>query len=487
MLLDDVRRQIRQWERDLGLPLWLRDETLVVGVSGGPDSLAMLHMLARNGLHDARHLLVGHLDHGLRASSTNEARAVALLCENWGVDCVVKAMDVATVASEEKLSIEEAARLVRYEFLGDLARDAGCQRIVVGHTADDQAETILMHFVRGAGLDGLRGMGPISPLAGSPELFVVRPLLAVTRADVMEYCKTHELVPMFDPSNDDLTFFRNRLRHELLPLLESYNPQIRERLLRTAEVVRADVDYLDVQARKHLDSIMEGVAHDYLRLALEPWRQLPLSLRRRTLREAVWQLHQSLRDVSFAPIEQARYVAEHGDVGARSSLPGPLELVVGYDTILIREQTDSTELEGPQLVDKGVRSLAVPGLVKLNKGWQIRADASTRHAFRQHSQTPNRWREYIDADAAGSLIVRARRRGERMVPLGMHGNHAKLSDIMIDAKIPRTLRARWPVVANHAHPVWLVGLRIDDRVRIHAGTKRVIQLRCDHVGAAEEP
>lgn len=479
MLHDDVRRQLNQWEHDLEAPLWHANETVIVGVSGGPDSLALLHMLAQNGLHDPRRLLVGHLDHRLRKTSAQEAQAIVTLCAQWELDCVVDAVDVAAMAQRRKLSIEEAARLARYEFLGNLARGAGCRTVIVGHTADDQAETVLMHFIRGTGLDGLSGMAPVSSLPGFEDLSLVRPFLAVTRQDVANYCATYNLDPVHDPSNEDLTYFRNRLRHELLPLLASYNPQIRERMLRTAEVVRAEVNYLEGKTEEVLDSVTKKESHDHMRLIRQAWRQLPLNFRRRTLREAVWRLRRSLRDVSYAPIELARSVAETGHVGARANLPGSLELVVEYETFLIGDAAQADDRPEPQVKDSDARKLEVPGVVGLRNGWQIQADPSTMRAFSVHCESPNRWHAYVDADLAGPMLVRARQRGERMQPLGMQGDHAKLSDMMIDAKLPRALRALWPLVANRAHPIWLVGLHIDERVRIHKGTQRVIQLRCD--------
>lgn len=483
MLQERVRRQMNRWERDSGYAFWQAEDTIVAGISGGPDSLALLHMLARRGLHTPDRLVTGHLDHGLRATSGEEAEAVAALCQQWGITCVVEAVDVAYLAKKERLSTEEAARKARYAFLGRVAREVGSKHVVVGHTADDQAETILMHLVRGAGLDGLRGMLPSVTLAGFPEVALLRPLLSVTRREIENYCGNYDLQPIRDPSNEDLSFFRNRLRHELLPILESYNPQLRERLLRTAAVIRGDIDYLDARTALALRSLIVESTPGLLRLKIDPWQQLPLSLRRRTLREGVWRLRQSARDVGFAVIEQAREIAERGQVGAKSTLPGGIELEVEYDTLLLHDPHSVQAVHVPQVPEGREFEFPVPGKIVLKAGWRLRAEIYSLRQFRARRQKADDWQAYVDADLAGALHVRTRQVGERMQPLGMNGGHAKVSDIMINEKLPAALRASWPVVANDDHPVWLVGIRLDERAKVHERTQRVIQLRCEQPNA----
>ncbi|HZD11151.1 MAG TPA: tRNA lysidine(34) synthetase TilS, partial [Candidatus Binatia bacterium] len=207
------------------------------------------------------------------------------------------------------------------------------------------------------------------------------------------------------------------------------------------------------------------------------------SLRRRTLRRAVWQLRRSLRDVSFSPIEQARLVAEEGQVGARSTLPGDLVLVLEYDTLLLHGSEWKRQVSAPQLLGEAVRTLPVPGSVRLDNGWQIQATYHERAKITASQRALDAWRECIDAEKAGRLTLRARRSGERMQPFGLQGHSAKIADIMINEKVPAYLRARWPIVANERHAVWIPGLVLDDRVRVNEKTHGVIQLRCSRVGA----
>jgi len=271
-LSGEVRRYGQRYE------MFRPGEAVVVGVSGGPDSLCLLHLLHGLAPELGLRLHVAHLDHGLRGAAAHEdARFVAAFAASLGLPCTVGTADVHALMDEAGLSLEEAARQARYRFLGEVARAAGAPIIAVGHNADDQAETVLMHFLRGSGLAGLRGMLPKTPLGayrlgdawafppdsrtssalqapGSVEAFrsprlvegsgsdlqLVRPLLATPRRAIAAYCAAHGLQPRFDQSNEDTTFFRNRLRHELLPILETYNPAIREILAHTATALAGD-------------------------------------------------------------------------------------------------------------------------------------------------------------------------------------------------------------------------------------------------------
>ena len=477
-LVVEIRRQIDAWEEELGHPFWTNEDVLVVGVSGGPDSLALLHLLARAGLHEPQSIVVAHLDHLLRSSSTDEAGALARLCQRWALRFTIEAVDVGHLARTSDMTVEEAARTSRYHFLGKIAQEVGSHHVVVGHTANDQAETVLMHMIRGTGLAGLRGMKPASAMPDFADIFLLRPLLAVTRLQVEAYCKAHDLYPVYDASNTDVSFFRNRLRHHLLPLLEEYNPQILERLLNTAEVVRADVEFLESETDAALHALVRHSEKDMLRLDLERWRQLPLSLRRRTLRQAVWRLRHSLRDVGFAPIEQARAVAERGQVGSKSNLPGGLLLELEYDALLLSDPRIGRGRSAPQCATEKSVPLAVPGAVPLKHGWQLQAEAVANVDPSSTNYDPDSWIEHIDADRAGTIGVRTRRAGERMQPLGMKGKSNKVADIMINNKLPAQLRRDWPIVANDHHVVWLVGIGLDERVRINKNTRSVIQLRC---------
>lgn len=457
-----------------------QDRPLVVGVSGGPDSLALLHALAEDGLYPREQLVVGHLNHRLRPTATEEAQFVARVCARWEVACFVEEADVAAQAQHESLSQEEAGRIARYRFLAALARRVGAPAVAVAHHAGDQAETVLMHFLRGSGLAGLRGMLPAGPLPEAPSLTLLRPLLFTSRTEIEAYCTASDLQPVVDESNRDITLFRNRLRHELLPLLESYNPQIRERLQYTSQVIAADYALLEQLGQEAWAEIVREEGEGWLRVDLAGWRALPLSLRRSTLRQAVRQLRRSLRDVTFAPVEQARQVVENGGVGAQATLPGDLLLTVEYDTWRLATPSADVPVRLPQLPAMEPLILPLPGRVSLAGGWILAASWRSDLSPAAIRANPDPWQAYLDPVSAGELVVRSRRSGERFQPLGMGGRTAAVKEVMINEKIPARLRQRWPLVANDQHLLWLVGHRLDQRARVTADTSAIIHLHCYH-------
>src|SRR5512138_2992617 len=217
------------------------DHPLVVGVSGGPDSLCLMSVLRKAGYR----IIVAHFNHKLRPDSDADANIVEQTAARLNLASVIESGDVRAFADAGKLSIEEAARILRYRFLMEQAHHFHAQAVAVGHTADDQAETVLMHFIRGAGLAGLKGMGYRTIIQMfDPEIPIVRPLLDTWREETIVYCGANGFRPRHDPSNASLDFFRNRLRHLLIPTLESYNPRFREVLWRTSRSLAGDYELL---------------------------------------------------------------------------------------------------------------------------------------------------------------------------------------------------------------------------------------------------
>ncbi|MBO9371414.1 MAG: tRNA lysidine(34) synthetase TilS, partial [Chloroflexi bacterium] len=343
--MSDLLREVRDFIRRHDL-LNVGDG-VVVGVSGGPDSLCLLHLLLRLRDECRLQLHVAHLHHGARGEDADaDAAFVADLAREWGLPATLAREDVPAIACQHKLAFEEAARRIRYAFLAHVAGRVGATKVAVGHNADDQAETVLMHFLRGAGLAGLRGMRPATPFAEYRLLqkvdrfplpdhlpILIRPLLGTPRARIEQYCAEQGLTPRFDRSNLDTTYFRNRLRHELLPLLETYNPNIRRRLCHTAEVVAADYELL-VQMREWAwGQVVREETEEAIVLDRAGWQAQPLALQRALLREAAYRLRPHLRDVDFVHVEAAVRVARAGTTGAQATLPGGLALTVGYDTL----------------------------------------------------------------------------------------------------------------------------------------------------------
>lgn len=463
---------------------------VVVGVSGGPDSLCLLHLLHRLAPAWSLRLHAAHLNHGLRGAEADaDADFVAAVAAEWGVPCTVERADVAALAAASGASLEEAARHARYAFLARVAGHVGADAIAVGHTADDQAETVLMHFLRGSGLAGLRGMLPVTPLTDyrllaqdAPEtaaLRLIRPLLDVPRSDVLAYCRAHGLQPRFDRSNEDTTFFRNRLRHELLPLLETYNPQVRRVLRHTATVLADDYALLHSLAEAAWAEVLREETPEGLVVDLARWRSLPTSLQRAVLRQAIGRRRRSLRNINFVHIERALEVLRAGQAGARATLPAGLEAVVGYDCFLVGEAGVGLPTgDAPQLAEPRL-PLAVPGVTALGRGWQVEAALLAPADLPASWQSnPDPWRAWLDADAVGPApALRTRRRGDRFQPLGMAGRHKLLAEFFTNLKVPPPARDRWPLLVTADDEIaWVCGLRVDQRAAVTPATRRVLQV-----------
>lgn len=486
---------------------WRAGDTIVAAVSGGPDSLCMLGALlslreAYPALAPGR-IVVAHLDHGLRGKDGQADSAwVRAFADSLGVPCVTHAEDVRALARRERRSLEDAARQARYAFLRRTAEEYGAVRICVGHTRDDQVETIVMHFVRGSGLTGLAGMRPFT---GN----VARPLLAVARADTVAYCAARGWQPRLDVTNENTAFLRNRVRHELLPELERYNPNLRDTLLRNAELIREDDRYLEEQTVALWPLATQSEAPDVLRFSLPILREAPPALRHRLLRQAVERLATTSGVTLGAQhIQAVERLIQSGQAGASLDLPGRLRVSREYDTLSFerRRQSASARRSTPEH-ELEVR-LPVPGSLALPElGWRITAviepagdspaaasgrlsgrlsghnsvgvtDSATGYHLPEAEAT-------LDADVAGNaLVVRTWRAGDRMQPLGMTAEK-KLQDVYSDAKVPRSLRRRLPLVCGRSHLLWVAGLRVDERARITPATRRLLKLRLEPLSPDE--
>ena len=471
-----------------------RAEQVVVGVSGGPDSLCLLHVLKRLAPQYRLGLQVAHLEHGIRGEESEaDAQFVSDLAQKWGLPITVEHADVPRLAQEEGLAIEEAARRARYGFLARVAVGTGASRIAVGHNADDQVETVLMHFLRGSGLAGLRGMLLRSPLGelrlgerlrdrpAACRLRLIRPLLEVPRSAVEDYCRRYGLEARFDRSNLDTTYYRNRLRHELLPTLEGYNPNIREVLRRTARVMAADYELLRREVGEAWGEILCQESKEAIVLDLEGWRALPLSLRRATLREAIHRLRRSLRNINWVHVENARRVAEGGETGAQATLPCHLMLTVDYKQLLVAEEGYLPPVNWPAV--GAPLPVAVPGITHLPRSeWQLIAQLVGRAHFPSAAlYSGERWQAFLDADVVGTeLMLRQRRREDRFQPLGMGGHSQRLQAFMINAKIPARHRDRVPLLVAGERIVWVCGWREDERAKVTESTQRILWLRFSH-------
>ena len=474
-LLDRVDAYIRRYA------LFQPGQRILIGVSGGADSLALLDLLCQLGYRP----VVAHLDHRLRPGSWRDAQFVLRAAARRSLPSIVLRQNVR-LARKPGHSLEEVARDLRYRFLLDEAHARRLDRVAVAHTADDQAETILMHLLRGAGPAGLRGMrpeAPLSPTSGSKELprvMLVRPLLETTRADTHAYCAARGLRHRADPTNLDTTYFRNRLRHHLLPLLETYNPEVKAVLRRMGEVMAGEIEWTSQLVDATWPSVSRAAGSQAVALIREPFACLPIGTQRAVMRRAFEILRPGLRDVSFEAIERgAVFVAGHA-AGRRAAMTGGLELLdLGHEVVL-------RELDGPvafpalpQLQTDELRRLPFAKELSLEEGWSLKMKRLTigKGGLELLSRGGSPNEIAVDADSVrGHLQVRSPQPGDRLRILGSRGT-SKVADVFVNAHIAWPARRHWPLVVDGDRIVWIAGLRLAHDYRLTAESRHAISLR----------
>ena len=439
---------------------------VLVGVSGGPDSVALLHALTLLRTDLALRLTVCHVHHGLRPEADRDAAFVEALAAD--LECPARVVRVE-VSRGGGRSLEEAARVARHAALARVARVTGASRIALGHTADDQAETVFMRVLQGAGPRGLAGI----PVRRGR---IVRPLLAVDRAAVQEHLTAHGLDSVDDATNRDTTFLRNRVRHELLPLLaERAGVPLAEALRRVARASREAVEALDALVRPRLADHLTRTPVGW-RLALAACSDLPAGAAKAVVRLALVEV--AAADRLGSGLRAAHLDALAGLLvavtGARVRLPGGVIVERGRDALWVLRPTASLE----------TTCLAIPGHVWA--GDMVGVTAAVEGPRLGRPDDPA-WEAWFDAEVlglgpgvdpapAGTLLVRARRPGERMVPFG-GGEPVRLTKLLGAAGVPRHARAGWPVIAHGGEVLWLLGVRRGAAAPLTTATRMVLRLR----------
>ena len=468
--MEELKQRVFRFIQKEGLIPGEADEKgrkMLVGVSGGADSICLLHILDQLKGILGVNLHVVHLNHMLRGvDSDSDAHYVAEFSRTLGIPAIIEKRDVETYRKEHRLSLEEAAREVRHVFFAEVAKSIGARCIALGHTQDDQVETILMHLVRGTGLGGLRGMGPITSLRlkGDRFLVVVRPLLEVAKKETEDYCHTNDLKPRSDLSNYSLDYARNRFRYELIPFLQNYNKNVGAVLLRTARAAADELSFLAGEVSLMWDRVVSEQPNGLL-LDTKELQSLHPALQRHLLRRVVGEVLGDLVDIQSIHIEKMMEALSK-PAGKRLSLPRGTVFYIGYDTCMVSKGAYDT-CPFPAL--EGEYRLNVPGDTVLSD-WRVKASVT------QPGSKTEGFRACLDFDEAGSdLVVRGRKAGDRFQPLGM-SELKKLQDFMVDAKIPRSWRDRVPLLCSPEGILWVVGWRIADGVKVADSTKRVLRL-----------
>jgi len=440
-----------------------REAPIVIGVSGGPDSLCLMSVLRKAGYH----AIVAHFNHKLRPDSDADANIVEQTAARLNLASVIESGDVRAYADAEKLSIEEAARSMRYRFLMKQAHRVSAQAVAVGHTADDQVETVLMHFIRGAGLAGLKGMNYRTVIhMFDPEIPIVRPLLDIWREETVVYCAANGFRPRHDPSNASLDFFRNRLRHLLIPTLETYNPRFREVIWRTSRSLAGDYEILAGILDEAWKVCVLQETSGFVTFDSAALTQQPAGLQRNLIRRAIERVHPDELDINYGTLERATNFISDPDENrrVRMDLTGGVYLLREAALIYIAARNVTLPIERwPQMPDESnVISLKIPGSVKLSGGWKLNCERWNIASLATEQARMNNDPFQVWVDAQGiydALELRVRQDGDRFEPLGMDGHEMKISDFFINVKLPQRARDRWPLLCMGEKVVWVPGYR----------------------------
>ncbi|MDI3481293.1 MAG: tRNA(Ile)-lysidine synthase [Tepidanaerobacteraceae bacterium] len=441
-------------------------DTIMAGVSGGPDSVCLLHLLWKFAQTLGIRLVAAHLDHMFRGEESREdALFVDELCRKLNVPLFKEAIDVPAYIRRTGLSPEDAARRVRYGFFEKAMKQAGADKVALGHNRNDHEETVFMNIMRGSGIEGLVGIEPVRGV-------YIRPLLEISRSEIEEYLKCVNLDYRIDSSNLKTDYFRNSLRLELIPMIkQKYAPHFGQSLRRLSEIARCDVSFLEEQTfaawQQAVTCWPKGV-----RVDLKKFNPLHDAIKRRLVRKAVEYLAGDAKDFEFRHTVMLVDFIKTAAAGSVLDMPKGLRAEKQYDCTIILPQNRR------QIGDYSYE-IPVPGRVKIEEAGAV-IWADVKPSSEAEIIRTNPLIAHLDYDKIkGNLTVRNRRAGDRFIPLG--GHLKKLQDFFTDEKIPRSERDRVPVVTAGEDIIWVAGMRIDDRFKITRGTRRVLILKMERM------
>ncbi|BBO71709.1 tRNA(Ile)-lysidine synthase [Desulfosarcina alkanivorans] len=450
-------------------------DRVLVGVSGGPDSMALLHLLLRLAPGLDIGLGIAHLNHCLRgASADRDARFVRQAAATLNIACHTGRAQVIKVKRKLRLSLEEAGRRVRYAFFSKTMADAGYNKLALGHHSDDNAEQILMAILRGTGPRGLSGIAPVRRDR------IIRPMIHVRRSQIEDFVRKAGIACVRDASNEDLRFVRNRIRHRLLPLLAAeYNPRIADHLNRMAEVMREEAAWTDGLVAAEYQRAMVARSAGVITISAGALKTMHPALARRLVRDALQDLTGTLRRITFAHVQAALRLLADGCDGKECHLPGGIRTRRTGDHIVLQVAAEGRRGAAERRVEEErVPATRIPA--PLPERVEIQAMGI---GFRFFSCLPDQLPPWGDVDRNRAhfdlarlslpLTVRPAVPGDRFTPLGAGGSQ-KLKKFFIDHRIPRQERSGTPVLADQQRIIWLVGQRMDDHVKVTASTSKVL-------------
>ncbi|SDY58261.1 tRNA lysidine(34) synthetase TilS [Tindallia californiensis] len=451
------------------------NDHIVVGFSGGADSVCLLHALFQLADTYRLQIVAAHLNHNLRGMDSNEDATFAMnFARRHQITCVVKSVDIAKSAKEEGISLETAGRISRYQFFEEVAEKIGANKIALAHHQNDQAETILMNLIRGAGLEGLSGM----PMVRDK---IMRPLLHCRREQIEEYCRYWDLPYQIDQSNQETEYFRNKIRLELIPKIKKYQPNVIESIGKTSVLLEQDRQYIEEKVEEAYSEVLCYKTDKVISISPSKLLQYHPSIVSRVIRKAYMFFNTREQTISFDQVHHILSLLDQKKTEKEVQLPGEIKVLFKTDEIKIGKKEDIEKSYSEETMKEAI-PLKIPGITRLvQRNGYFRCEVVNIEKMKNRGKDP--YCQYFDFDQLPEhIVVRNRREGDRLKPLGTNGSK-KVKDFFIDQKIPVEKRNMIPLIASENEILWVVGHRISELVKITQKTKKVlkIQFRSDKV------
>lgn len=454
----DIIKKVKQTIEKYNM-LSIGDHVLV-GLSGGPDSVCLLQIL--NIFKNSYKLKISaaYIDHGLRPDDVpKEIEFCRKLCDSLNIPFYTQSIDVKDFAKKEKINIQEAARILRYAALDQISININAHKIAVAHNIDDQAETVIIRLLRGAGPAGLSGIPPVRKK-------IIRPLIEIERTEIEKFLAGKNISYILDPSNESLKYLRNKIRKTLMPVIKTISPQATKIISKTADILREENDYINITVTKTLMRLISRKTDKTVELFCNPMEILNIVILRRALRFAVDSV-KDLKGLTFDHIEDIIKLIKTGKTGDRVHLPKGIRAIKGYSTLIITakalKKLSTYEITEPK--DIYLKESSTFLNLKEIKKEELQNFGDGKNII------------YIDMDKIKfPLIVRARKPGDYFYPFGF-GKKKKLQDFFVDEKIPREERDIVPIIESSGNIVCIAGYRLDDRFKIDDNTKRCLQIK----------
>jgi len=454
-----------------------KKDKLLLGFSGGPDSVSLLDILTKSEVDVA----IAYYDHQLRPESRQEWNFSRQIGDRYQIPVFNGSSDIKAIASMDRQGIEFTARKYRYRFLADIAHDIGAAAIVVAHHADDQVETILLHLIRGTGLSGLLGMPYRIDHEYTKTIPVVRPMLNIWKSEILRYCKENNLEYCTDTTNFGSEFTRNKLRNETIPNLMMINPQVKENILRMRAILQDEEDFLIESTRSVCDDVIKRSEQGLVEVDIKAYKKLPINLQRRVLRAVLSAYFSMIKDIRYQWIEDIRHILTGVTRSKSVQINDKIQILVEHKSGFILRDVDQISSTEEIYLDDDLKQieLRIPEKTRINSRWMLKIEKMDRYNGKSNSAKNNTdpLVAYLDTERIiKPITMRRKRPGDRFVPMGMNGHSMKVSDFWINKKVPERLRKDYPIICDARQILWIPGFQPSENSRITESTQSVIKI-----------